>query len=421
MLKKIHHYGGRYKGELLFMAANYTTPFVGFFASLIATRYVAPVAMGAVQSAMLFLPYLSMLHFGAFTGLNRNLAFYLGKGDQATAMRMVSASAFVAKVNAWLGLLFGGGILVFQAMQPDPDLIVLVAVFAVTVSLVCTPYITHISATYRSGQHFKQFGKVTLTDNCSRLVYSLLPAVIGWVGYVISLALQPFIKFFLLKYKEPYPEIGRVSREDLVELVNVGFPIMAAGYFSSLLMVADQSLIALYMSKEQLGYYALARLVVNTMGIIPATLSILISPKVAACYGRTGDPRALRKFFWVILGVHIVFIAPFCMGAYFAIGPVVEWLLPKYIPGIGVAKITALTCFSYVFSGLLITTASMRKNVMPIILYCLALGIMWLIGVVMFKFGAPTIEAVAWLRFYVLMVLSAGILIYTYRETGRIN
>lgn len=401
------------------MAANYMTPLVGFFSSLVATRYVEPVEMGAVQSALLLIPYLSLLHFGAFTGLNRNLAYYLGKGDQTKAMRMVSASAFVAKLNSWMGLLLGGLFFIFQATRTDPDLMVLVAVVAVVVTLVCTPHITHISATYRSGQHFKRFARITWADNGSRMVYCLLPAVIGWIGYVLSLAFQPVIKFFLLKSKEPYPATEPFVRADLVELIKVGFPIMAAGYFATILMVADQSLIALFMGKEQLGYYALARLVVRVMAIIPATLSIVLSPKIAACYGCTGQPKALRKYFWIILGIHIVFIAPVCLIGYFAVGPVVEWLLPKYIPGIKVAQITLLTCLGYIFSALLITTASMRKNIIPVTFYGIALGVMWLIGFVLFKFGAPSIETIAWLRFYIALVLSAAIFIYTYIETGR--
>jgi O-antigen/teichoic acid export membrane protein len=419
MLKKIHHYGGRFKGELLFMAANYFTPLVGFFSSLVATRYVEPVEMGGVQSAMLLLPYLSLLHFGAFTGLNRNLAYYLGKGDQVKAMRMVSASAFVAKLNSGLGLLFGCAFFIYQVTRPDPDLIVLVAGVAVTFTLICTPYVTHISATYRSGQHFKQFARVTWLDNGSRLIYCLLPVLIGWIGYVLSLAFQPIIRFFLLKSRAPYPVTKSFVRADLIELIQVGFPIMAAGYFATLLMVVDQSLVALFMGKEQLGYYTLARLVVQVMMVVPATLSIVLSPKVAACFGRTGQPGALRKYFWIILGVHIVFIVPICLIGYFAIGPLVEWLLPKYIPGIKVAQITLLTCLGCIFSALLVVTSSMRKNIIPIAFYGIALGVMWLIGFAMFKFGSPSIENIAWLRFYVALVLSAVIFVYTYVETGR--
>ena len=194
---------------------------------------------------------------------------------------------------------------------------------------------------------------------------------------------------------------------------------MANGYIAGLLLVADQSLVALFMSKEELGYFALARLVVATMSIIPATLTILLSPKVATCYGRTHDPHALRLYFWLILLIHAVFILPFCLVAYFFVGPVVEWLLPQYIPGIGVAKITILTCVGYVFSGLLITTSTMRKNLIPIILYFIALSAMWIGGLALFKLSEPTMEQVAWLRFYISMVLSAGTLVYAYFETGR--
>lgn len=401
------------------MAANGFTPFVGFLSSIIAVRYVEPVEMGAVQSVLLFLPYLSLLNFGAFTGLNRNLAFYLGKDDSVRAMKMVNASAFVAKMNAWIGAVFGIGILLFNVIQPERSWMGCIAAVALTVALICTPYITHISATYRSGQHFKQFGTVTWIANGARSIYAFLPVFFGWVGYVLSLMIQPVIKLFLLKRKEPFPASGSFSLPDIRELIHVGFPVMAYGYLVSLLMVADQTMVALFLGKEQLGYYALARLMTRTMMIIPATLAIVISPKVAGCYGRTGNPQALRKYFWMILGLHVVFIAPVCFGAYYFIDPIVHWLLPKYIAGIGVAKITALTSLCYIFYGLLSTTVAMRKNRVPLIIFSSGLCAMWVAGLALFKFGNPTIESMAWLRLILSWGLSIAILIYTFIETGR--
>lgn len=417
MLKRMHRAGGRFKGELIFMSANYLTPAIGFLASIVAARYVEPAEMGSIQAVMLFVPYLAMLHLGVFTGLNRNLAYYLGKGEQEKAMRMVSASAFVAKLNAWVGLIFGGGLVFIQIYSEQPNKIALIASIAMTISLVSSPYITHISTTFRSGQHFKTFGKIVYTANGLRMVYLFLPALLGWVGHVISLALQPLIRWGLLKRKEPYPVAVRFHRSDFVELIHVGFPIMVNGYLSGLLLVADQSLVALFMSKEELGYFALARMVVTTMLIIPATLSILLSPKVAACYGRTHNPAALRRYFWIILGVHAAFLLPLCMVAYFAVEPLVLWVLPKYALGVGVARITILTCLGYVFSGLLIITSTMRQNLVPIIFYGIALGVLWIGGLAMFKFSAPTMEQIAWLRFGITMALAVATLTYVYLMT----
>jgi len=304
----------------------------------------------------------------------------------------------------------------------QPNRIVIVAALAMTISLVVMPYITHISTTCRSGQHFKAFGKIVFTANGLRMVYLFLPALLGWVGHVLSLTFQPLIRWSLLKRKEPYPVTEKFYRADLFELIKVGFPIMVNGYISGLLLVADQSLVALFMTKEELGFFSLARLVVTTMLIIPGTLSILLSPKVAACYGRTHDPHALRRYFWIILGVHAVFILPLCFAAYFVIEPLVLWVLPKYELGIEVAKITILTCMGYVFSGLLIVTSTMRKNLVPIIFYGVALGAMWIGGYAMFKLlEKTTMEQIAWLRFYVSMVLAAGTLIYVFLSTRKVE
>ncbi len=401
------------------MLANYLTPVIGLVASVVAARYVAPKEMGSIQAAMLFMPYLAMLHLGAFTGLNRNLAYYLGKGDREKAMRMVGASAFVAKLNAWLGLTFGIGFIIFQLSAENPDLIMLGTSVALTIALVFTPFITHISTTNRSGQHFKEFGKVVLVANALRTGYLFLPALLGWIGHIVSLSIQPLIRLFLLKRKEPYPGKKEFGRTDLYELIKVGFPIMVNGYIAGLLLIADQTLVALFMSKEDLGYYSLARLTMTALMIIPATLSILLSPKVAACYGRTHDSSALRGYVWKLLLVHVAFILPVCGIAYLLVEPVVQWALPKYVPGIAVAKITILSCIGFIFSGLLIITSTLRKNLVPIICYAIALGAMWIAGYAMTQQSELTIEQIAWLRFNVTMILSIFILSYVFISTRK--
>ncbi|HQQ05113.1 MAG TPA: hypothetical protein PLT67_09780 [Kiritimatiellia bacterium] len=412
MLKKISIAGSRYRGELLFMAANYTTPLVAFYASSIAAFFITPEEMGSVQAALLIIPYFSMLHLGVFHGLNRNLAFYFGQGNREKGLMMVNASAFIARTTAWIGALAGLGLVACALLKQNSNMITVAAGVAAALALYCTPYITHISTTNRSGQHFHAYGKIVFISNILRLVYSSLPVIAGWIGYVAALALQPLITVGLLKAKEPYPAEKRFQWADLGELIKVGFPIMVVGYFTNLLMVADQTFIALYMPKERLGHYVLAKLIMQAMIIIPATLSILISPKVASCYGETGSARSLRKYFWAFFWLHVAFIVPVCALAYVAVGPLVHWLLPRYIPGIAAAKITILTCLTFVAKGAFVITATMRKNTAMIILHGAGLAAMWLIGILMFEFGQPSLEHVAWLRFWMSAVVSAGLLGY---------
>ncbi len=412
MLKKIFTVGSRYRGEILFMAANYTTPLVAFYASSIAAFFITPEEMGSVQAALLIIPYFSMLHLGVFHGLNRNLAFYFGQGDREKGLMMVNASAFIARTTARVGVLAGLGLVAAALLKKNPNMITVAAGGAAALALYCTPYITHITTTNRSGQHFHTYGKIVFVSNILRLIYSSLPVIAGWMGYVAALALQPLISMGLLKAKEPYPAEKQFRWDDIGELLKVGFPIMVVGYFTNLLMVADQTFIAIYMPKEKLGHYVLAKLIMQAMIIIPATLSILISPKVARCYGATGSARSLRKYYWAFLWLHIVFIVPVCAGAYVFIGPLVHRLLPRYIPGIAAAKITILTCLTFVAKGAFVITATMRKNTAMIILHGAGLAAMWLIGLVMFELGNPTLEHVAWLRFWMSLVVSAGLLGY---------
>ena len=58
----------------------------------------------------------------------------------------------------------------------------------------------------------------------------------------------------------------------------IGFPIMLSGYLGRLLMVADRSIIALYLDKESLGVYALSVFLIMAMIQVPRSFSLIFFP-----------------------------------------------------------------------------------------------------------------------------------------------
>lgn len=389
--------GNRHRGELLFVVASYTTPLVGLFASAIAAMSMSPIQMGSIQSVLLLGNYLSMLHLGAFHGLNRNLAFYFGKGERETGLRMVSAAHFIARLNALAGLVFAIGVWGFVMRRGMGPLSVYSAL-ALALIQYCTPYVTHISTTCRSGQHFAAMGRITLAANAARMAHAMLPRFIGWMGYLVSLVLDAAIRLALFKRVEPYPPSRPFHAEDMLELLRVGFPIMAIGYVSSLLLVADQSLLALFCSASDLGSYTPARLVTVAVMTVPATLTVILSPKVAARFGAGGTPAALRRPFWIVLALHMGLVAPLCVAASIFVGPVVRSLMPQYEAGITASRVAALACIGLVGNGALIITTTLRDNQPSLWIQSISLAAIWGGGALLGLTGRLSLEQAAWLR-----------------------
>ena len=54
----------RYRGELLFTLANYTTPFVGLLATAVAAAFIDPEQLGTIESVLLIVPSIPAVVLG---------------------------------------------------------------------------------------------------------------------------------------------------------------------------------------------------------------------------------------------------------------------------------------------------------------------------------------------------------------------
>jgi len=415
MIHFLKQWGMRYRGELIFSLASYTTPIVGLWASVLTAKFLLPQELGSIQAIMLILPYAAFLQLGVINGLNRNLAFYIGRNDMATAQRMVNATAFIVNVVSGIGFLLGCIILGIKFYATPKNQIEIYASIALLSSLIFMHQNSYLSNLFRSGQHFHQLGKLTFIENGARFLYSLLPAAFGWVGRIIGETIRPMIGFALrYKYRPYKPDKSGFSSQDIKLLLHAGTPLLITGYLLGLFSVADQSLIALHFNKTQLGYYSLSRLIITALMIVPVTMGTLLYPKASTLYGQTGNPHALKPFFWKALLFNAVVFIPICCIAYFLLEPIVRMFLPNYIAGLEAAKINVLTCMTLISMGPSVVAGVLKKMIPVLVFYAIALGMIWGIGQFLCTNQTPTIETVAWLRFFVATGLSIVIIGYNY-------
>lgn len=418
MIHLIKKWGARYRGELIFSLASYTTPIVGLLASLLTAKFLAPHELGSIQAVMLILPYAGFLQLGVINGLNRNLAFYMGRGDLETAQRMINAVAFVVKIVSVVGFLIGLAVLSIKFMAVPASRIEVFASIALISSLVFVPQNLYLAALFRSGQHFQRLGQLTLTENVARAFYAFLPAVFGWLGRIAGETVRPIIGFVLRRKYRPYKPDGAFSFQDIKQLLHAGTPLLVNGYLHGLFSVADQSLIALHFNKEQLGYYGLSRLIVSALMIVPTTMAAVLYPKASNVYGRKGNPIALRGFFWKALVFNFIVLVPVCLLAYFLIDPIVKMFLPNYVSGLGAAKVNILTCLTLISSGPSVIAGVLKKVYPILVFYAIALGLMWGLGQYLCLNGNPSIVDIAWIRFFVATGLGITVVFYNHRLTS---
>ena len=402
----------RYKGEANFTIANVIQSISSMVMGVVAAACIAPEDFGVYQSIILISTYATFMHLGVFNGLNRNLAYYKAQGNIEKMQLSVDTSYTVAGVNAITGFLVGSGILLYLWIGGYSTFYLWSGAY-LFISMVLTPFSTHFACTYRSGQEFGRLGTLKNIQSTVFCLLSILPYFLGLIGKVIADMSNCIVGYLLLRKKTPYPARTKGSIQSLKELLSVGFPLLLGGYIWQMFIIADMTYIATHMSPESMGLYTIAGYCISLFMVLPMALNTLLYPKAAARYGETGDKRVLLPFWRKSLLLFSAVLVPLVVVAYFVIPWAVEVFLPNYEDGIEAARISLLTCLTFVYLGPSVIFGTLKKNYGYIAMISCCFGAFWFTTRVWNEYF-QSIESVAYLRFVLSFVLMIYTIVHTY-------
>lgn len=402
----------RYKGEANFTLSNIITSVVTFISGIIAAAYINPEDLGTIQAMMLIVTYVSFIHLGVFNGINRNLAYYKAKGDIDKMQRQIDTSHAVSVIVSLIGGAIGMGIFIYFLIKAKMPIYLWSAAYLL-VSLVFTPLTNHVENTYRSGQQFGRLGKIKNIQAAVYFVSSFLPVICGYIGRVLNQIINIVVGYFLRSYKVPYPHKSKGDWISFKELVATGAPLLIGGYIWSVFIVSDRTYIATYLSSKEMGLYTISGYCVTLISVLPTALNTLLYPKAASRYGETGNKLTMLSFWKKSIILYTLVLVPVCILLWFALPYCVDWFLPKYVGGVCAARITLLTCLTFVANGPAVLFGTFKKNFWYIIATLFFLGLFWLI-VWLFGDYFRSIESIAFLRFVLSFLMMVFVLIYSY-------
>lgn len=204
-----------------------------------------------------------------------------------------------------------------------------------------------------------------------------------WGHVVVFLAVVAF-----LTWSSPVRPRLRFDRCQMMALARIGFPIMLTGFAYGMLTSLDRLMVLSFLGKTQLGYYSLAFMAYGTMMLIPRSVFLMVYPRMAREYGRTGDPRALKSLVYRPIGLLLVIMVPTLAAIYF-FGPwFIGRFLPQYVPGIPAFRLTLLGVFFLSFVGgfgNLLTIVDRQKLYLAVQVF--ALGLAFVLNLIAIKAG----------------------------------
>lgn len=329
---------------------NIATSLISMVTGILVARWTVPHDMGVWNAALLVTIYSPTLQLGIFNGLNRELPYLIGTGNQGRALKMAAAA------YAWSWLLVGisavfGVIATFWLWTAGKTVMASIAL-AVAAIVACSWPTLYFTTTYRTHD---DFGRLARNTVAVAAVGALLVALVWhyhFSGLLLRASLLAVLGVVALYYHRPMPLKPQWGTEELLHLAKIGLPIWLVGQLGTFFMSLDR--LMLVKSTDVLGYFTIAIQVATFVRMIPMAFSNVLYPQMAHRYGESHSAMDI----WRVAARGAM--AASCVGL---VAGICGWLLlpvfvravlPRYIPGIRAAQCSAFLGFAmalYVFDN----------------------------------------------------------------------
>ncbi len=399
----------RLSGPALFTVVSVAGPFIAIITGTITARWLTPEEFGAIQTGLLLSPYLSVLGFGIYHGLNRNYPYLIGKGKPDRALDMVGASMWATRWISLLTLLLATFYAIFVSVRTSGPILAF-AVWA-AIPVVCVyPLATHYEVLYRTRDDFTRFAWIQAIGYVISLVTLILVYMFRFYGQCIRLEANAILNLLLRWVWRPLKSSPDGRWADVKGLARTGFPLLAVGYLLGIFAVADRSVVALKLGPEAVGFYSLSGIVIASMAAFPMAIAQVILPRASANYGATGSSREVRRWIWMLVLPSLAVLIPVAIIGWWLLPTVVVWLLPRYMPGVDAARL-GLIAGAIGAPGIGTVFAVLQRNALYAGIIAAATVMVWVLSLLALGQGGNLV-AVAWVRIAATALLSGSAVAY---------
>ena len=315
-----------FKAIASLFGTNMLGSLVGLLGSFVQGRFITAEELGFFKQFSIITGYLFFLHFGVFHAVERLYPLYMSRGENEKAKRVIEVA------NAWMLLVCFPITIVFIVLsiysfainEWKYGLCWIVEIVSIWTSL----YGGFLSATYRSGKEFQSMAKA----NVANPIVSLLLIPFYWLQPFVTMILRnctSAISTVRLYLSRPVKVKFRFNFKEWLNLVKQGLPLFSASYITTTGLDAIRgTLILIFLSQEQLGYWSFAYMCILLVLQLPTSITAVYAPRIVSEYAKSESTSACLKMCKkpILLGGAI-------MLALIPVGAVcVHFLLPVILP-----------------------------------------------------------------------------------------
>lgn len=326
-------------GFLTFALAggNYYAMAMSMIAGVVVGRYVEPSVLGAFGAFSLVLGYVPIAQLGILNGLNRELPYYIGKGETERAHELASAALFWA-------LLIGGGcgatLLIMAGWnfcRGNCENVVGWGTHAALVVLLF--YNTHyLQMIYRTSHDFVRLAVARVCESTTSVLLIILVVWFGFYGLCIKALAVALVSASILYYWRPVRVWPHWNFAAVQHLFKIGCPIFVVGQMYMYWPVLLSTALLSTLGKEGMGLYTVVAMAATALEVVPMAIGQIVYPRMAQEWGRCPSVGGIIKVAYKPVLFSFLGTIPFLVIAHFCVEPAVKLILPKYVAAIPAVK-----------------------------------------------------------------------------------
>jgi O-antigen/teichoic acid export membrane protein len=292
------------------------------------------VTLGTFTNITLALNWCSYLQLGIVNGVNRELPYFFGKGDNRRAADLAAtARTWTVSMGVLVGCAFAARAAWF-ALHGEYQLAI--GWLAHSIMAVLTFYSTmYLMATYRTAQDFARLSVANVAQSAAGIVFVVFVYWFGFNGIALRMVLMLLLSAAILHRWQPIRVPWKWSFRDFRHLLVIGFPIFLVGEMGSRLwLLIDTTLVAKYLSAAGLGLYNVVGLVRDTAVIIPIAMGQVMYPRMTEYYGRDHDLIGTMRMTVRPTLLTVAAMIPLVAAGWFLARPMTAIILPGWIEAV---------------------------------------------------------------------------------------
>jgi O-antigen/teichoic acid export membrane protein len=256
----------------VFAGGNFLGMALRVLAGFLAARFVEPAVLGLFNGIGLVLGYAPFLQMGILNGLNRELPYYIGRGERERAESLTASAQVWAKS---VGCIVGFTLLIvacYHAVFSRWELAAGWATYAFGAWALFYGQF-YLQTTYRTHGDFAKLALINVAQNALSLILVVSIWLFGFYGLCLRSLIVAIVAQWLLWHWRPLKVNARWNKDNIIHLFKIGAPIFIVGQVYAWWIVLDSTLVLKYVGTKGLGLYQLAIMLGQALELFPNALS----------------------------------------------------------------------------------------------------------------------------------------------------